>query len=96
MYRDLSTSSERFLKAVNWLENELKFDEGKLKDEIRRIEEELRKMPKTMKIRPGEKIQVFPSKKSDLEHKIENLNKTLELKYRCGYAEAFYIFKKVM
>jgi len=77
---DLSSSSERFSKAVRWLENEIRFDETKLKDELQEKQEELR--------------QISPMKKSDLKYEISLLNRKLRTKYLMFDIEAFYVLKK--
>lgn len=90
-----SSSSKRFLKAVRWLVNELKFDEEKLGNELEEKQKELRKVSKRTLVRPGEAVTVYPSKKMRLEWEIETLSKKLRMKYRCFEAEAFYVLKRL-
>lgn len=92
----LSSSSERFSKAVRWLVNETKFDETKLKNELREKQEELRKVSKEKTIvRAGKTVRVYPTKEMELEWTIEPLNKKLRMKYSCSEVEAFYVLKKL-
>lgn len=78
---DLSTCSERFLKGVKWLENELKLDEekrGKLHERI----EELKKIPQ-------DSTEAIAAK-----YGIKDLSARLRLGYRCCDVEAIYLLSK--
>lgn len=95
MDADKSTSSERFLKAVEWLERQLSFDQRNLKARIDELEEQLRKMPRTKTIHGGETVQIWPSQEDEIKRQLDDLKKRLELKYRCEDADTFYILKKM-
>lgn len=76
-----STSSERFLRGIKWLENKLKFDEEKVKGKLQEKEEELKKVPEGIR-------------REIIERQIKNLKKRLRLKYRAFDVEAMYVLKK--
>lgn len=83
MFRDvdLFSSSKIFLSGVQWLENEVKFNEEKLRDELREKEEELEK--------------ASSSDQYGIRRKISLLNTRLSVKYMSTDVEAVYVLKKV-
>lgn len=80
---DLSTCTEEVRKGIIWLENEIRFDEEKIKKEILDVEkEEL----------SGENAELFEFKKTK---KITRLKRKLEIKYHADDALVFYVLHLV-
>lgn len=80
----LSTCSAEFTRGVKWLENEIKFDEIKIRSEIEEMETELE--PESIEEDSSETITNW---------KIKNLDTKLKLKYRCDEVEGIYVLSKV-
>lgn len=92
---DRSTSSERFLKAVDWLDSQLKFNQQELKTRIEEMEEQLTKASGGITVGAGQTVQIRPSPRDQIKWQLDDLKKRVELKYRCQDAEAIYILKKI-
>jgi len=95
-----STASERFLKGAKWLENELKHDEEKLKDELRKAEEQRKRLSEELaKLGESAEEQIRKQKIWDqdfsLKYQIENLKKELKLRYRFYETDSIYVLKKI-
>ena len=71
---DVTTCSKRFLKGVKWLENSLKFDEIRLKNEL---EETRKKLEEIKRIKENESnkwsIINLAAQETTLEFKIQYL-----------------------
>ena len=96
MYMDIdfSISSERFLKGVRWLENELKFDKQRLEDKLKESEEKLKKLSEE-KSKSDKDIVRISFEETRTEFRIGDLKSRLRLKYLCRDAEAIYVLKKL-
>ena len=80
---DTMTCSERFLRGVKWLENELRFDKDKVESTLKDRKEELKKQ------------KSYTSETYIIQKQIEELDRRLKYRYLWTDVEAIYVLSKV-